>query len=197
MSTRKLRRKYRPSAQFIPNKSRIIRRNLSHRREIDHGKRWYVVRAKAGRERRATRELRAAGFDIFWPVNDTWRVWKHRCSDISVGWLSGYFFVGFAASPRFDVVREADGVAGVLGVEGRPLAVRPEVLQEIADQVAGIEKAAPEPFKEGQRVSVQRGPFAELTGWVEETGNGLARVVVEMFGKKHPVELELVDLKAA
>jgi transcription antitermination factor NusG len=46
-------------------------------------------------------------------------------------------------------------------------------------------------------VAVQRGPFAELTGLIEETGNGLARVMVEMFGKKHPVELDFVDLKAA
>jgi transcription antitermination factor NusG len=197
MSTRKLRRKYRPSSMPVQGKGRIVRRALSHRREIDHGKRWYVVRAKAGRERRATRELRSLGFDIFWPINDTWRVWKHRCSDVSTGWLPGYLFVGFEESPRFDLIREADGVAGVLGVEGRPLAVRPEVLQDIADRVAGVQKTNPEPFKAGQTVSVARGPFAELRGRVEETGNGLARIVVEMFGKKHPVDLLLDDLKAA
>jgi transcription antitermination factor NusG len=163
MSTRKLRRKYRPSSMPVQGKGRIVRRTLSHRREIDHGKQWYVVRAKAGRERRVTRELREAGFDIFWPTDDRWRIWKHRCSDVSVGWFPGYLFVGFAKSPRFDIIREADGVAGVLGVDGAPLAVRPEVLQQVA----------------------------------EETGNGLARVMVEMFGKKHPVELDFVNLKVA
>jgi transcription antitermination factor NusG len=197
MSSRKLRRKYRPSSMPVQGKGRIVRRTLSHRREIDHGKQWYCVRLAAGLERRAEVTLRAGGFDVFRPVEDRWKIYKWRCSDVSLGWFGRYLFVGFGGHPRFDVVREADGVAGVLGVAGTPIAVRPEVLQEIADQVAGFKKTHPEPFVAGQRVAVQRGPFAELTGLIEETGNGLARVMVEMFGKKHPVELAFVDLKAA
>jgi transcription antitermination factor NusG len=111
-----------------------------------------------------------------------------------VPWIS---LCGFAKSPRFDIIREADGVAGVLGVDGAPLAVRPEVLQQVADEIAGFKRTIAAPFVTGQRVSVQRGPFAELTGLIEETGNGLARVMVEMFGKKHPVELDFVNLKVA
>jgi transcriptional antiterminator RfaH len=197
MSTRKLRRKYRPSSMPVQGKGRIVRRALSHRREIDHGKTWYCLRTLVGRERRAARELAQQGYDIFWPTMDRWRVYRHRCSDVSLGFLSGYMFFGFRGNPQFATVCETDGVASILGVAGTPVAVRPELLQQIADDVAGFKKTNDGPFTEGQTVVIQRGSFAELLGRVEETGNGLARVIVEMFGKSHPVELELMDLKAA
>jgi transcription antitermination factor NusG len=201
MATRKVRRKYRPSSHShnVSGKSRIVRRALTHRREIDHGKQWFCVRTSIGCARRAELGLRAAGFDVFRPVDDRWRVHKHRCSDASLGWFGRYLFVGFERIARFATLRETDGVESVLGVAGTPLAVRPEVLQAVADQIAGYRKTPPAPFKEGQDVLVQAGPFAELRGIVEEADeqSGRASVAIEMFGKTHVQELDFLDLKAA
>lgn len=203
MSTRKLRRgKYRPSnsSNSISGKSRIIRRAVPHRREIDHGKKWYVIRANAGCERRVELGLRASGCDIFRPVDDCWRVYRHRCSDTSRGWFGRYLFVGLGGRGELDIVRATDGVAGILGTatEGA-IAVRPEVLQAVADQISGFSKPAPAAFSEGQDVLVQAGPFAELKATVEEADaqSGRATVRLEMFGKEHLQVLDFVDLKAA
>lgn len=88
----------------------------------------------------------------------------------------------------------------ILGIAGTPIAVRPEALQAVADQIAGFRKPPPSPFKEGQDVLVSLGDgFAELRGIVEEADeqSGRASVAIEMFGKTHVQELDFLDLKAA
>jgi transcription antitermination factor NusG len=200
MSTRKLRRKYRPSAQFISGKSRIVRRAVQHRREIDHGKQWYVIRTNIGCERRAELCLREIGFDVYRPVEDRWRLHRRRCSDVSLGWFGRYLFVGFGEGSRFDKLRETDGVESILGIAGKPTPVCPSVLQNVADQIAGYRKTPPALFKEGQGVLVSLGDgFADIPGIIAEADeqSGQASVTIEMFGKQHSVELDFVDLKAA
>jgi transcription antitermination factor NusG len=64
----------------------------------------------------------------------------------------------------------------------------------------GLRKVAPAPFsKEGTRVSVRRGPFAELVGIVRELDHEgeRAMVKIDMFGKEHELELGYADLKVA
>lgn len=201
---RKLKRKskpYNPSAMPVPNRTRLVRRAINRRREIDHGATWYCVRTRIGQERRAELGIRAAGFDAYRPVDECWRVYERRCSDVSTGWFGPYLFVGALVDDGhgfpFGLLRNVDGMHSVLGASGKPLAVPPEVLQAVSDQIAGHQEPAPVAFSEGQRVSVQTGPFAELCGIVQEAGRDAARVLVEMFGKQHAVELDFVALKAA
>jgi transcription antitermination factor NusG len=197
---RKNRRKYKPSSMPVPNQARIVTRKLSHRRIIDVGKTWYVVKTAGGHsERRAESGLRSSGFDVYRPHEDRWRIYRRRCSDVSIGWFRGYVFVGFSAAPRFDLVRDTDGVSSILGVSGTPLSVPGELLQKVADELAGIKITRPRPFSAGQRVSVQRGPFAELMGIVRELDHDGERAMVriDMLGKEHELELGYADLKVA
>jgi transcriptional antiterminator RfaH len=199
MSSRKLRRKYRPSSMPVQGKGRIVRRDLSHRREIDHAKQWFCIRTNIGAERRAAFGLREAGFDVFRPVDDRWRVFKHRCSDVSVNWFARYMFLGSDDNPRFDIVRATDGVESILVAAGRPVAVRPEVLQKIADELAGYRKTAPAPFKQGQGVTIDRGPYTGIPALIKSLDEEAERAIVEleMFKQKHELELDFVELKAA
>jgi transcription antitermination factor NusG len=197
---RKNRRKYKPSSVTVLNQARIVTRKLSHRRIIDVSKTWYVVKTAGGdSERRAERGLHSSGFDVYRPHEDRWRIYRRRCSDVSIGWFRGYVFVGFRDSPRFDLVHNTDGVSSILGVSGAPLSVPGELLQKVADELAGIKITRPRPFKAGQRVSVQRGPFAELIGIVRELDHDGERAMVriDMLGKEHELELGYADLKVA
>jgi transcription antitermination factor NusG len=69
----------------------------------------------------------------------------------------------------------------------------------VADELAGIKITRPRPFRAGQRVSVQRGPFAELMGIVRELDHDGERAMVriDMLGKEHVLELGYADLKVA
>jgi transcription antitermination factor NusG len=197
---RKNRRKYKPSSMPVPSQARVVTRKLSHRRIIDVTKTWYVVKTAGGHsERRAEFGLRSSGFDVYRPHEDRWRIYRRRCSDVSIGWFRGYIFIGFPAAPRFDLVRNTDGVSSILGVSGAPLSVPGELLQKVADGLAGIKITRPRPFRAGQRVSVQRGPFAELMGIVRELDHDGERAMVriDMLGKEHELELGYADLKVA
>jgi transcriptional antiterminator NusG len=197
---RKNRRKYKPSSMPVPSVARIVTRKLSHRRIIDVSKTWYVVKTAGGHsERRAEVGLRGSGFDVYRPHEDRWRIFRRRCSDVSTGWFRGYIFAGVSGTPRFDLIRDTDGVSSVLGVSGTPLSVPSELLQKVADELAGIKIMRPQPFRAGQRVAVQRGPFAELMGIVRELDHDGERAIVriDMLGKEHELELEYADLKVA
>jgi transcription termination/antitermination protein NusG len=197
---RKNRRKYKPAAQVVPNQARIVTRKLNHRRIIDVSKTWYVVKTAGGHsERRAEFGLRASGIDTYRPHEDRWRIYRRRCSDVSIGWFRGYIFVGFGGAARFDLVRDTDGVSSILGVSGAPLSVPGELLQKVADELAGIKQTRPRPFLTGQKVSVRRGPFAELMGIVRELDHEGERAMVriDMLGKEHHLELGYEDLKVA
>jgi transcriptional antiterminator NusG len=197
---RKNRRKYKPSSMLIPSVARIVTRKLSHRRIIDVTKTWYVVKTAGGHsERRAEVGLRGSGFEVYRPHEDRWRIFRRRCSDVSIGWFRGYLFVGSSISPRFDLIRDTDGVSSILGVSGAPLSVPGELLQKVADELAGIKITRPQPFRAGQRVAVQRGPFAELMGIVRELDHDGERAIVriDMLGKEHELELEYAELKVA
>ena len=57
----------------------------------------------------------------------------------------------------------------------------------------------PPPFRDGQRVAVQRGPFAELVGVIRELDADQRRALVSvpMLCKDHDLELGFVDMRAA
>jgi transcription termination/antitermination protein NusG len=118
---------------------------------------------------------------------------------VSVGWFRGYLFAGVTGSPRFDLIRDTDGVSSVLGVSGTPLSVPGELLQKVADELAGIKVVKPKPWNENQKVAVKRGPFAELMGIIRglDYEKDTATVRIEMLGRDHELELDFDDLKVA
>lgn len=195
---RKPRRKYKPAAQPVPGQARTVRRQLNHRRQIDAGKAWFVVRAQGG-GRKAAASLQAEGFDVFHPADDCWRVYRWRCSDVSAGLFRGYLFVGFEGSPRFDKVRDSDGVHSILEVSGTPISLAGEILQEVADRHLGPKITHQRALSAEQTVSVARGAFAELVGQIIELDHMAERALVRirMMGRDHEVELGFNDLKVA
>ena len=60
--------------------------------------------------------------------------------------------------------------------------------QEAGDEVPELSIA----FKVGERVKVNEGPFESYNGFVDEVNaeKGLVRVIVSIFGRETPVELE-------
>jgi transcription antitermination factor NusG len=201
---RKNRRKYKPAAQVVPNQARIVTRKLSYRRIIDVSKTWYVVKTTGGHaERLVEFGLSNLGFDVYRPHEDRWRIFRWRCSDVSIGWFRGYIFAGVTGNPRFDIIRDTDGVSSILGVSGAPLSVPGELLQKVADELAGIKQTRPRPFKAGQTVFVSRSGISELGhvifGYIAKLDDEseLATVRVDMFGKEHELELGYEDLKVA
>jgi len=154
---------------------------------LSEDERWYVARTLPQRELRAATQLKNQDFRAFVP-----RYWKNRRHARKVETISAPLF------PRYLFVilnRSVDrwrSINGTLGVErllmqgGEPLPVPSGVVESLiaaADGGGNVHFDAD--LKEGQRVKVTAGVFAEFVGQLERLDdNGRVRVLLEIMGGK-------------
>jgi transcriptional antiterminator NusG len=93
------------------------------------------------------------------------------------------------------LIRETAGVGDFIGTEGKPTAMKPHEVDKLLGEV---ERSADETptlrvnYAQGDQVRIKHGPFEDREGTVDEMllDKGLVRVIVEIFGRPNPVELE-------
>ncbi len=113
----------------------------------------------------------------------------------------GYVFVemkleddGRIPQDVFFLIKETSGVGDFVGTKGRPTAMK---THEIEKMLAASLKPEDQPqvklvFEKGEQVTIKEGPFQGYEGTVDELlpDKGLVRVLVTIFGRQAPVELE-------
>jgi len=73
----------------------------------------------------------------------------------------------------------------------------PEEISFILKRMGLEEKRIDVKFEPGETVTVKEGPFANFTGKIEDMDQtkGKARVMVNMFGRETPVELDFTQIE--
>ena len=113
----------------------------------------------------------------------------------------GYVFVemrleddGRIPQDVFFLIKETTGVGDFVGTAGRPT---PMAQHEIEKMLLDSRKPDDEPvvrlsFEKGEAVTIKEGPFENYEGTVDELlpEKGLVRVLVTIFGRQAPIELE-------
>ncbi len=99
------------------------------------------------------------------------------------------------------IVRDCPGVTRFVGTNAsKPEALRQIEVDRILGQIEGGKtKPIPEvPFTIGEHVKVVDGPFSEFTGVVDEVNpeRGKLKVMVSIFGRATPVELDFLQVQA-
>ena len=96
------------------------------------------------------------------------------------------------------VVKNTPKVTGFLGGKTKPVPItEAEAAKVKAQMEEGIKKPKPKfHFYEGEEVKVIDGPFSNFNGTVEEVNEdkGKLRVLISIFGRATPVELEFVQV---
>ncbi|SEN60178.1 transcriptional antiterminator NusG [Lihuaxuella thermophila] len=98
------------------------------------------------------------------------------------------------------VVRNTPGVTGFVGSSGagsKPTPLMPEEVNAILRQMGMEEPRAIVDFAAGENVRVKEGPFANFVGTIEEidVNRSKLKVLVNMFGRETPVELEFFQVE--
>lgn len=117
----------------------------------------------------------------------------------------GYIFVKMALNTQsWHIVNDTPRVSGFVGGGKTPGSVRPVPEREVRRITDQIEEgtASPTPtqrFDEGETVRVIDGPFASFNGTVDEVNQDKARlrVLVSIFGRATPVELDFAQVEKA
>ena len=101
------------------------------------------------------------------------------------------------SSKGWTVVRNSPGVTGFVGSGTAPTPLAEGEVLDIMKQMRAEEPVVKVGFQPGQSVRVTDGPFAEFVGTVEEINmeKGKVRVLVSIFGRETPVELDFLQVE--
>lgn len=150
-------------------------------RELNAEPQWYACYTRAHHERRVARVLRDRGIEEYLPVVVRKRQWHDRVKEVAFPLFPGYLFARIAKSQFFEVTC-VPSVVSLVTVEGKPVPIRPEEVDNIRRFAEALSLTGsvpePEPFlAAGVRVMITGGPFAGIEGRVEES-RGTGRVLV-------------------
>jgi transcriptional antiterminator NusG len=172
-------------------------------------KNWYVVHTYSGYEHKAKAALeervRALGKqDLFGPIlvpaEKVVELVKGRKKTSSRKFFPGYILVNMELNDEtWHIVRSTPKVTGFVGGATQPAPISEEEVREITDQMAeGAARPKPKVlFEAGESVKVIDGPFQDFNGVVEEVkpDKGKLRVLISIFGRATPVELDFVQVE--
>lgn len=169
---------------------------------------WYVVhtysgyenKVKLALEERISSSSHPEKFgEILIPTEQVVELVKGKRKTSSRKFYPGYILVQMElAEDTWHLVKDTPKVTGFLGGHDTPSPVTDEEAEQIIAQVeAG--KLKPQPkylFEPGDEIRVIDGPFTNFTGTVEDVkpDKGKIRVLVSIFGRPTPVELEFVQV---
>jgi transcriptional antiterminator NusG len=172
-------------------------------------KHWYVVHTYSGYENRAkqTLEQRIIEFgkeelfgEVLVPSEKVVEVVKGEKRTSLRKFFPGYILVNVDLNDEtWYVVKNTPKVTGFVGGQINPTPVSDEEVEKILGQMeAGLENPRPKyEFSPGEQVKVIEGPFSNFSGIVEDVNpdKGKLRVLVSIFGRSTPVELEFFQVE--
>ena len=175
-------------------------------------KRWYVVHAYSGYEKRVMAGLQEAiernGVedlfgDILVPTEEVVEIRDGKKRKSERKFYPGYVLVNMVMNDEtWHLVKSTPRVLGFIGgTADKPAPITQREADEILQRVeSGVDKPRPKTvFEPGEMVRVVDGPFNDFNGVVEEVNYEKSRlqVAVLIFGRSTPVELEFGQVEKA
>lgn len=170
---------------------------------------WYVVHTYSGYEQKAKLALQErirqnkmedSFSEILIPSENVIELVRGEKKTTSRKFFPGYMLVKMKLNDNtWHLVKNTSKITGFVGNATRPPAVPEEEVLRITNQMEqGTLKPRPKiEFEEGESVRVIDGPFVNFNGVVEEVkpDKGKLRVLVSIFGRSTPVELDFVQVE--
>jgi transcriptional antiterminator NusG len=179
--------------------------------EPDDGRAWYIVQTYSGYENKVKTNLeqRIKSMDmegtilqVIVPTEEEIEIRDGQRKTVSKKLFPGYVFVQMVMDDAsWYVVRETPAVTGFAGVSSeeraRPTPLENAEVEGILNQMQSQQPRVNVGFEVGESVLVTDGPFSDMIGLVDEINldKGRVRVMVSMFGRETPVELDFLQVQ--
>jgi transcriptional antiterminator NusG len=169
---------------------------------------WYIVHTYSGFENKVKKTLeeriKNLGQEerfgqVLVPIEQVVELRQGQKKTSSRKFYPGYILVQMHLDDdTWHTVRNTAKVTGFVGGEVKPTPIPDEEAERIIQQMQeGVSKPKPRyQFEEGDEVRVVDGPFSNFNGIVEEVkpDKEKLRVLITIFGRATPVELEFIQV---
>ncbi len=170
-------------------------------------KQWYAIHTYSGYEDRVADNLRQRIetlamadkiFDIIVPKENQIEIKNGRRRIVERRIFPGYVLVQMdVTEDSWYVVRNTPSVTGFVGTGTIPTPLSPDEVKHIQKRMGVEEPKYKIDFTVGEGVNITDGPFKGFDGLVSEIdeNKGKIKVLVNMFGRETPVELDSLQVK--
>lgn len=164
---------------------------------------WYVVHTYSGYENKVAsnlektienRNLRDMIQEIRVPTEIVTEIKDNKEHEIEKKIFPGYVLVKMILNDEsWYIVRNIRGCTGFVGPSTKPIPLTNEEVKKLGVEVKSIKLS----YKVGESVKIIDGPLANMVGTVSniDTKKKLVKVIVSMFGRETPAELELGQIE--
>jgi transcriptional antiterminator NusG len=168
---------------------------------------WYVVHTMSGHEARVAETLRqrveSMGFEgnvleIMVPTQDRVIIRGGKKATVKEKIFPGYLLVKMIMDdPSWLTVRTTPGITGFVGAGNKPTPLSLKEVENIQKFVSSPAKRFKTRFSVGEAVKITDGPFSDFLGTINEMDEekGKVKVLVSIFGRETPVELDFLQIQ--
>lgn len=168
---------------------------------------WYVVHTYSGHENKVaaalkqrieSEHLEKSIVEILVPTQEKIEIRSGKKETVKEKIFPGYILVKMILDDlSWLAVRTTQGVTSFVGIGNKPTPISEQEVKSIVTFMhQGGQPTYKQVFSEGDTVKIVDGPFAEFIGRVESVDKekGKVKVLVSIFGRETPVELDFLQV---
>lgn len=172
----------------------------------DDDARWYIVHTYSGHEDKVAKSLKQRVqtlgfenkiFDILVPTRNTIKVSQGKKESVKEKIFPGYVLVKMILDDEsWLLVRTTQGVTAFIGAGNKPTPISEKEVAAIQKFMKVEEPLYKTTFSVGEAVKIVDGPFTDFLGTINEIdqARGKVKVLVSIFGRETPVELDFLQV---
>ncbi len=176
-------------------------------KRYDSHKQWYAIHTYSGYEEKVTESIRQRSesldmndkiYQIIVPKEKMIEVKNGKRKVVEKKIFQGYVMIEMKMSEdAWYIVRNTPSVTGFVGSGSEPTPISQDEVDKILKRMGRDEPKHKIDFKEGEVVNIIDGPFKGFDGAINEVdeAKGKLKVLVNMFGRETPVELDSLQVK--
>ncbi len=198
------------------NSAGVAERGIGHKKiqghivisqTTDPNAKWYVVHTSSGhevrvmdtlRQRVETMNLGGRIFEMLVPTQDRVIIRSGKKATIKEKIFPGYLLVKMILDdPTWLAVRTTAGITGFVGAGNKPTPLSEAEVTNIQKFISSPAPRFKTKFSVGEAVKIVDGPFSDFLGTIHELDDerGKVKVLVSIFGRETPVELDFLQIQ--
>jgi transcriptional antiterminator NusG len=180
---------------------------MTNKKRYDSTRQWYAVHTYSGYEEKVAESIEQRVesvdmadkiFGVMVPKEKMIEIKNGKRKVVEKKIFQGYVLVDMKMTEdAWYIVRNTPGVTGFVGTGTDPTPVSEDEIKKIKKRMGVEDPKHQIDFSVGEVVNITDGPFKGFDGAVSEidTQKGKLKVMVSMFGRETPVELDALQVK--